>query len=173
MLTPLAASGAHGAFYEDPTFWVAVAFVAFFVLAGKKLVGTITGMLDERAEGIKAQIDEATRLREEAQELLASYERKQHEALQEAETIVKRAEEEAKRLGEMAEEDLKASLKRREHQAMERIAQAESAALAEVRETAVDIALTATRKVLSDKVAADKVEKLVDDAIKDLPGKLH
>ncbi len=172
MMTPIAASG-HGAFYDDPTFWVAVAFVILIVLAGKKIVGAITAMLDERAAGIKTQIDEATRLREEAQELLASYERKQHEAVQEAEGIVTRAEEEAKRLGEMAEEDLASSLKRREQQAMERIAQAETAALDEVRGAAVDIALEATRKVLSEKVAEDKVEALVDDAIKGLPGKLH
>ena len=169
---PLAAA-ANGAFYDDPTFWVAVAFFLTIALVGKKLVGTINGMLDDRAEGIKGQIEEATRLREEAQELLATFERKQHEAKKEAETIVERAKAEAQRIGKQAEADLEASLKRREKQAEDRIEQAKLKAMADVQNAAVEIAIEATRKVLAENLSTEQAGAMIDDAINNLSDKMH
>ena len=155
------------------TFWVFVAFIIFIALIVWKARGAITGALDGRAEAIRTEIDEAQRLREEAQALLADYQRKQRDALTEAEGMLRAAEEEAGRLRARAEQDLTDSLKRREQQALDRIAQAEAAAQAEVRNMAVDLAVSATRKLLEEKIDSGMAAGLVDDAIKDLPGKLH
>lgn len=163
----------HVPFYQDTTFFVAVAFVLFFVLFGKKLFTAMASSLDDRAQKIKDQIEEATRLREEAQELLASYEKKQHEALKEAASIVKAAKDEAERLSVEAAEQLDASLKRAERLAKDRIAQAEVQAIAEVRTLAINIAMEATQRVLEQDVSATKADALIDTAIKNMEGKLH
>jgi len=155
------------------TFWVLIAFILFVALIVWKARKAIVGGLDARADAIRAEIDEAQKLREEAQSLLADYQRKQRDALQEAEGMLRAAEEEAGRLRARAEEDLAASLKRREQQALDRIAQAEAAAQSEVRNMAVDLAVSATRKLLEDKIDDDKAAGLVDEAIKELPNKLH
>ena len=159
--------------FGGATFWVLIAFAIFVALIVWKARGAVTGALDARAEAIRTEIDEAKRLREEAQSLLADYQRKQRDALQEAEGMLRAAEEETARLRVRAEEDLAASLKRREQQALDRIAQAEAAAQAEVRNTAVDLAVSATRKLLEDRIDEKKAAGLVDQAIKELPAKLH
>lgn len=167
------AGHAAQAFYADPAFWVAVAFVLLMVLGAKKVYAIACDALDQRADDIKNQIDEAQRLREEAQDLLASYERKQRDAASEAEGIVQHAREEAERLSKKAADDLARSLKRREAQAMDRIAQAEAQASLEVRVQAVEIATQAAEKLLAEKATGAKADALIDQAIKDLPGKLH
>ena len=167
------AGGGTESFWMSPEFWVLVAFVLLIALAGRKVVRTITTGLDSRAETIRTRVEEAEKLRDEAQELLASYQRKQHDATKEAKEIVERAREEAARLAERAADDLERSLKRREQLAMDRIAQAETSAVDQVRSLAVDVALEATRRVLTDNLPEDKADGLVDAAIKDLPEKLH
>ena len=117
-----------------------------------KALGPMLKSLDARAARIKAELDEAQRLRDEAQHLLAEYKRKQRDAVKEAEEQMRAAQEEAERQRERAEADLAASLKRREQQALDRIAQAETEALAEVRTLAVDLAVGATRKLLAETV---------------------
>ena len=159
--------------FGGATFWVLIAFVIFVAFMVWKARGAVTGALDARAEAIRSEIEEAQRLREEAQSLLADYQRKQRDALQEAEGMLRAAEEEAARLRARAEEDLAAALKRREQQALDRIAQAEAAAQAEVRNTAIDLAVSATRKLLEDRLDEKKAAGLVDRAIDELPGKLH
>ncbi len=160
-------------FLQDPQTWVLVGFVifvAFFVWkAGKPIIGA----LDDRAARIKEELDEAQRLREEAQHLLAEYQRKQRDAVKEAEAMLSAAEDEAERVRAHAAGELEASLKRREQQALDRIAQAEAQAAAEVRNLAVDLAVAATAKVLEDKLDDKTAAKLVDGAIKELPEKLH
>lgn len=158
---------------QDTNFWVAVSFVIFVALAYKPAMRQIGGALDGRAERIRQQIEEAQQLREDAQALLASYKRKQRDALQEAEQIVAHAREESKRQQQQAEADLEALLKRREAQALEKIAQAEAKALQEVREKAVDVAIAATRRLLDEKLDAKASNTLIDNAIDELPGKLH
>ena len=160
-------------FYLEPEFWVAVAFVILMVLAAKPIAQKVGAALDERSEAIRKQIDEARRLRDEAQELLASYQRKQHEAVREVDAIVEQAKREAERLAARGKEDLDRSLKRREQLALDRIQQAEIKAMDEVKALAVDVALEATRRVLVDRVKGDKADALINDSIKGLSDKLH
>jgi len=158
---------------EDPTFWVAIAFVIAVIALFRPVSKMIVGGLDKRSDCIRGELDEARRLREEAQELLASYERKQREAEKEAESIVAHAREEAERLARGAAADLEGQVTRRRQQAMDRIAQAEAEAVREVRAAAVDLALKATRKLLSDKLDAQQQSKLVDEAIGEIGKRLH
>jgi F-type H+-transporting ATPase subunit b len=167
-----AETAAAKAFYQAPEFWVMVAFVILIAGTARALFRMATEALDKRSQTINDQIEEAVRLREEAQDLLASYERKQRDAAEEAERIIARARAEAERLGEQAAVDLEAALKRRERQAMDRISQAEATALDEIRALAVDVALDATARILADKMTANKSKAMIDDAIKDLPKKL-
>jgi len=168
------AEAAHDvAFYANPSFWVGVAFFLVIALAARKVYAAIGAGLDARAEKIKARIEESIRLREDAQEMLATYERKQRDAMKEAEDIIAHAKAEALRLQEQSARDLDEAVKRREKQAMDRIAQAEAQALAEVRNQAVEIAMSATRKLISDSMSAQQSASLIDQAINELPAKLH
>lgn len=165
---------AHAApFYADATFWVAISFVILIALAGKKVLKIAQAGLDKRGEEIKARIEEATRLHEEAKELLASYERKQREAASEADAIVNQAREEAERLEAKAADELEKSVARRESQAMDRIKQAEAQASQEVRTLAVDLATQAAKNILREKATGTKADALIDQAIQELPAKLH
>lgn len=169
-----AEAGEHAApFYATAEFWVAAAFVLVIAFAFRPVMRAVTAGLDARATQIKGKLDEARRLREDAQALLAEYQRKQRDALQEAEAILAHAKEEAARLRAEAEKNLEESVKRRERQALERIAQAEAQALAEVRNMAVDVAVKAAGNLIAAKVTAPKANALIDEAIKELPDKLH
>src|SRR6185437_3719427 len=129
--------------------------------------------LDDRAEKIRLDLDRAAKLRTDAQALLAEYQQKQRDALKEAEAILAQAKADAERLSAQAAADLDASLKRREQMALQRIAQAEQQALTEVRAAAVDIAIAAAGKLLTDKLDAGRQHALIEGAIKDLQGKLN
>ena len=159
--------------FQDPTFWVALAFVIFVVVAIKPMVSKIGGMLDEKSAAIAAQLKEAETLREEAQAALANYQRLQRDALKEAEDIVGHAKEEAARIREDAKAHLAEALKRREEQAAEKIARAEAQALQDVRNQAVELAMVATEKLLTEKVTAEVNAGIVKDAVADLPNRLQ
>ena len=161
------------AFLQEPTFWVLIAFVIFLGAAGRPLVGLITAGLDKRADKIREDLEEAEKLRKEAQDLLAGYQRKQRDAIQEAKDIVQHAHEEAERIAAQGRETLEASLERRRKLALERIEQAEAQALDAVRAKTVDLALDATREFLSKELKGKQADALINQAIKDLPGKLH
>lgn len=154
-------------------FWVLIAFVIFVAMAWKKASAAIGGALDARAERIRSELDEAQRLREEAQALLANFQRRQRDGLKEAEAVIAHAREEADRLRTQAGSDLEASLKRREAQAMGRIAQAEANALAEVRNLTVDVAMGASRRLLETRVSSSQADALINQSIADLPRNLH
>jgi F-type H+-transporting ATPase subunit b len=158
---------------RDPEFWILVAFVVVIVLLWKPAGRALTKALDDRAEKIRLDLDRAAKLRTDAQALLAEYQQKQRDALKDAEAILAQAKADAERLSAQAAADLEASLKRREQMALQRIAQAEQQALGEVRAAAVDIAIAATGKLLSEKLDAAKQDALVDGAIKELQGKLN
>ena len=162
-----------GEFFHDPELSVAIAFVLALVLVGKRAWATLAGMLDARALKIKTELDQAAKLRDEAQRALASFQRKQRDALQEAAAIVKHAKEEAERYAEKAKRDLDAALERRERLASEKIALAEAKALAEVRDTAIDVAIGAARQVIAEGLGAQQSAALVDQAIADLPRRLN
>ncbi|MGC2856711.1 F0F1 ATP synthase subunit B [Novispirillum sp. DQ9] len=167
------ASGHAAPFYATPEFWVAAAFVLVVGLAFRPVMRAVTAGLDTRANQIKSKLDEARRLREDSQALLAEYQRKQRDALAEAESIMTHAREEAARLKADAEKALEQSIARREKQAVDRIAQAEAQAIAEVRNLAVDLAIAAAGKLVAQQLTAPKADALIDGAIRDLPGKLH
>ena len=159
--------------FEDPTFWVLVAFVIFFAAVGKKAYQAITAGLDARTEAIRQEIDEARRLREEAGTVLANTQRQQRKAAEEAEAVVAQARDAAEAIRAEAAEALEATLQRRRDQAIDKIAQAEAAAVKQVREATVDVALAATRRVLSRRLKGKPADALTAAAIKELPKKLQ
>ena len=155
--------------FSDPTFWVGLAFVIFIaIIFYYKVPGLITGALDQRAEKISAELDEARRLREEAQALLANYERKHRDAMKEADEMVAHAQKEAERESQAAAERLERSIAAREQQALDKIALAEAQAEKEVRDAAVDVAVSAARQVIAEHVGGDQGNALIDQSIKDL-----
>ena len=160
-------------FMFEAEFWVAVAFV--IVVGGLvwKGRGALIQALDERAAKIAADLDEARHLHEEAKERLAEYQRKQRDALKEAEAIVAQAKAEAERIAAQAARDLDAAIERRRRLAVEKIALEESKALDEVRSAAVDLAITALRRALADDLDAQRRSALIDEAIAGLPSSLH
>ena len=160
-------------FFRDPETWVAVAFLLFFVLLGKKIASAIAKGLDERAGRIKANLDEARQLREGAEALLAEYQTKQRAALHETAQILAYARDEAELLKNEAAASLEATLKRRERMALDKIAQAEAQAVAEVRSEAVDLAVAAARRILQRQMAGPEAGGLIDRSIAELEQKLH
>jgi F-type H+-transporting ATPase subunit b len=170
---PKGAPGHHGPFYAEPEFWVAVAFVIFVALMVWKARKIVTDMLDQRAEAIRRQIDEAERLRREAQDLLADYQRRQADAYKEAEGIIAQARTEAERMKAKAHADLETAIKARERQALDRIAHAEAQAAGDVRNAAVEAAIDATRTLLRQRLASGQGGELIDQAIAELPKRLH
>ncbi|MEC7537343.1 MAG: F0F1 ATP synthase subunit B [Pseudomonadota bacterium] len=158
---------------QDPTFWVAVAFVIFVIAVFKPIKGALIGGLDAKIEEIRREVEEAEKLREEAQSLLANYQRQQRQAMQDAENIVARAKEEAVRHRAEADEAMKEMVRRQEEQAREKIAQAEAAAIQEVKLMAVDLAMAASEKLLADKLVGDEGSRLIDKSISEIPQKLQ
>lgn len=161
-------------FLNDTNIVVSIAFVLFIgVLVYLGVPGKITGMLDKRAQGIRDDLDEARSLREEAQSLLASYERKQKEVAEQADAIVKAAKEEADLALEAGKKELAASIERRLAAATDQIASAEAAAIRDVKDRAVQISVAAAADILAKKMTADTDNMLINDAIKDVGVKLH
>ncbi len=160
-------------FLEDPTFWVFIAFVIFVVAVFRPAKEFLFRGLDSRIERIKAEIEEAERLREEAQALVATYQRQHRQALQEAEEIVAKAKADAERHRAEAEAAIEAAFRRQEQQARDKIAQAEAAAIQEVRDVAVEIAMDAAEKLLAERLDGAEGERMIDRAIEELPTKLQ
>ena len=158
----------------NSTFLVGVSFVLFFGLLAYLGVHKFLGRkLDERAEGIRNELGEARKLREEAQELFADFERKQKEVEGQAEEIIAHAKVEAEAAAERAKADIAASIERRLKAADEQIGLAESNAVKEVKDKAVSVAIAAANEVLASRIGASEDEKLIEAAIKDVGAKLH
>ena len=161
-------------FLSTPEFWVAVSFVGFVLLIMYfKVPAQMGAMLDDRADKIRNELDEARRLREEAQAMLAEFERKQRDAQKEAESIITLAKQEAEALAKETREKLKDSLERRGKIAEEKIARAEEQAVSEVRTVAVNVAIAAAEQIIESKMTPAASKKLVDQSIKDLKTKLN
>jgi F-type H+-transporting ATPase subunit b len=160
--------------HKDPTFWVAVAFLVFMgLLLYLKVPAMIAKTLDDRADAIREELDQARRLREEAQDLLADYQLKQRQAEEEAKAIVEQAKREADAVKAESERTLKESLERRSRLAEEKIARAEAQAVAEVRAAAVELATAAAERVIKARATGSVGESLIDQSIRDLRGKLN
>lgn len=176
LLAASPAMAASGPFISlgNTNFIVLLAFILFIlVLIYFKVPGMVGGLLDKRAEGIKSELDEARALRDEAQAILASYERKQMEVTEQAGEIVEHAKAEAAAAAEIAKVDLQDSIKRRLAAAEDQIKSAEAAAVKEVRDTAISAAVGAAREVIAKTMTAAEGNKLIDAAIDDVKTKLH
>jgi len=150
------------------------AFLLFVgVLIYLKVPAMLTKMLDARAAGIESDLNEARALREDAQSILASYERKQKEVVEHAEKIVEHAKAEASAAAEQAKEDLKQSITRRLQAAEDQISSAEASAVKAVRDSAVTVAIEAARDVIAGSMSAKDAGGLIDAAIADVGKKLH
>ncbi|MCC7284041.1 MAG: F0F1 ATP synthase subunit B [Acetobacteraceae bacterium] len=159
--------------FSDTKFWVAAAIVLFFVAFGRILFRAVANLLDARAEKIHGELEEARRLRTEAEAMLADARKGREAAEAEAAALVAHAKEEAARLAAATERELAAMAERRERQAADRIAAAEAEAVAEVRAAAADAAIAAARQVIASQMNTTQQAKLVDDAIASLPGRMR
>lgn len=157
---------------HEAEFWVLLGFIIFVVAVWRKAGGILGSGLDARAERIRKQIGEAETLRREAEAMLRDAEQRQRAALEEAKEIIAGATREAARLKEQAVKDIAAMLERRRQSAVDKIAQAEATALAEVRQRAVDVAIAATRQVLIAQVQGALADRMIDQAIAELPRRL-
>ncbi|MBB4305638.1 F-type H+-transporting ATPase subunit b [Rhodobium orientis] len=158
----------------DATFWALVALILFFiVIFWVKVPGKIGASLDARAERIQKELDEARRLREEAQALLADYQRKRREAEQEAEDIIAEAKAEAERLTAVTNKSLEEMIERRTKSAEVKITQAEAQAVAAVRARAADVAIAAAEQILAEKVSGDAAKQMIETSIKDVAANLN
>lgn len=160
-------------FFSTPHNWAALGFVAFLLLVGRKGWAFLTGWLDGHSTEIKHKLDEASRLRAEAEALLASYVKKQKDAEREAEQILAQARTEAARMAEEAARAIEVAVQRRTELAKERIARAEQKAMKEVRDVAIEIAVRGAERLIAAEMDQKKADKIVEDAIVELDRKLH
>ena len=173
--TPVLAAEEYGLIsLRNTNFVVLLAFLVFLgVLAYYRVPQRLAGLLDKRADGIRSEIEEARALREEAQTLLASYERKSREVQAKADRIVEQARAEAREAGEQARRDLDAQVARRIEGAEDQIAQAQADAIREIRDRAAQIAVAAAREVIAERMDETRQNALLDDAIDTVQAKLH
>lgn len=158
----------------NPDFWEWLGLLTIVGIAlHRRLPAFIAKALDARAEAIANELDQAKRLRAEAETLLIDYREKAEHAQSEAANILTETRAEAQRLTEEAKAQLKTQLERRARQAQERIAQAESNALAEIRALAADAAASAAGKLMAARMDDKKAEALIAESLKDLPANLN
>jgi F-type H+-transporting ATPase subunit b len=170
------AFAAGGPFFSlrNTNFVVLIAFLIFVaILLWAKVPAKLGGVLDARANQIKAELAEAKALRDEARALLSSYEKKQKEVQEQSERIVASAKDEAMAAAKQAKEDLKVSIARRLAAAEDQIASAEAGALRQVREKAVAVAVAAAADVLAKQSSAESAAASIDDAIAQVEAKMH
>jgi F-type H+-transporting ATPase subunit b len=161
-------------FIYEPEFWVAISF--FIFVGGMLYLGVhkkIASALDARAATIAKELEEAKRLREEAEKVLADYRRKQGEAVKETQGIIDLAAKEAELLAAETRRSMKEHFERRMKLAEDKISRAEAEALREVREAAADAAVTAARTVIAAKLTPEAADRLVKQGINALKGKLN
>ncbi|MCK5088408.1 MAG: F0F1 ATP synthase subunit B [Hyphomicrobiaceae bacterium] len=158
----------------DPVFWVMIAFIGFVaLLIYYGVPGAVGKALDDRATAIRANLDEARRLRDEAHALLADYQRRSREAEDETKTIIEQAKREGEALAAETRKNLQESVERRTKLAEEKIERAEAQALSDVRTAAVESAVAVAEKILKSRVAGATANTLIENGIRDLDGKLN
>jgi F-type H+-transporting ATPase subunit b len=170
-------SAPHGLFQPsmgNTDFVVLIGFLLFVaIIFYFNVPSMLGGMLDKRAAGIKSDLDEARALREEAQTLLASYERKQREVSDQAERIVTQAKADAEAAAEEAKANLERSIARRMQAAEDQIQSAEDKAVQSVRNRAVEVAISAAAATIGKQMAASDANKLIDESIGEVERRLH
>lgn len=161
------------AFYADAEFWVLVSFIGFVLLAFVPLRKALNNVLDARSAQIASELEQAKRLREEAEELLATYQKKQQEALRESEALLASTKKEAELIAKQSEADLARSLEKRKALALEKIAQAETKALQDVKAHVVDITVAVARTIITEELKRSGNDDVVKQAAAELERKLH
>ena len=160
--------------FAEPEFWVAVAFLIFVgILVYVGVPKMLLGALDDRAKRVQAELDEARRLKEEAQKLLAEYKAKQRQADEEAVAIIEGAKAEAERIAAESKTKMEEFVARRTKMAETKIAQAEAQAVADVRAAAAEAAVTAAEKILTSTVKGKVADDLLIRGIGDVKTKLN
>jgi F-type H+-transporting ATPase subunit b len=160
----------------DETFVVACAFTAFFailLIGGRGLLKNIGKALDARSARIENELEEALKLKEEAQAVLATYQRNQRKAIEEVEEILSNARSEADLITQQARASLEQELNKRTEVAMEKIRQTESRVVDEIRNSTVDIVMTTARTVILENLGKDAADEMITKAITDIGRKLH
>lgn len=152
-------------FWTEGTFWVTVAVVIFFVLIWKKLARAVLNILDSRTKSIQDALDEATKLKAEAEAMLVDAKQKQAQANEDARLILSTVKAEAERLATEIAAAAEASARRREQMALDRIKAAEASALQDVRNTALDVATAAASAFLHERLSEETDSQLIDQAI--------
>lgn len=158
---------------QDTHIWVTLSFFVFVVIAFNVGRKSVLNMLDEKIEHIRKELETAESLRVEAQELLAQYQRKQRDALQESEQIVAKAKEHAEAYQKQAESDLSDLVTRRETQLQARLQRMEESAIKEMHDYASDLAIKAAGKVIADNLDKKTDEALVEKSIANIGKNLH
>jgi F-type H+-transporting ATPase subunit b len=159
-------------FFAEPSNWVIISFFLFFVIFGKRLWGALAGLLDARAASVRAEIDEAARLKTEAEAMLRDAEALRAQALADAKAMIAGAAAEAARVAEATRVEAEAAAKRREQMAMDRIASAQKQAVDEIRTSAAELATIAARQVIAEGLTAGASAALIDRAISQIPAAL-
>lgn len=157
---------------REPLFWYSVAFVLFFVVFGRRITRPLGALLDARAVRIRQELDEAARLRREAEQLLAEARREQLATIAAAKDMVERSRQQAARIAEDAKREAEVAAARREQLAQDRVRSAERAALAEVRARAAEIATEAARAAIARLMTGEQDQPVIDRAIAALPAAL-
>ena len=160
--------------FGDPEFWVGVGTLIFLgILLWQKVPALITSALDARAAAIAKELEEAQRLRTEAEALLAEYKMKRAEAEGEAAAILAEAKAEAERFATESRAAIAAQIERRGKQAEEKIAQAEAQAVAEMRALAADRAIAAAEALLTARLDDKRAADLIKRSLEEIPSKLN
>lgn len=159
---------------SDPEFWVGVGTLIFLgVLLWQKVPALVTSALDARAAAIAKELEEARRLRTEAEALLAEYKKKRAEAEGEAAAILAEAKAEAQRFATESRAAIAAQIERRGKQAEEKIVQAEAQAVSEMRALAADRAIAAAETLLAARLDDKRAADLVKRSLEEIPSKLN
>lgn len=161
-------------FLKEPEFWIGVGFATVIgIFLYRRIPAFIASALDARAASIAKELDEARKLRDEAEALLAQYKKKAKDVEKEAEAILTEAKAEAERFAAEARVQLKAHIERRSQAAQDKIAQAEAQAMAEIRALAADAAVAAAEKLIAARLDEKRTGALIAESLKELSGKLN
>ena len=157
----------------DEYFWYTIAFLMFMGVLVKYALPVINKLLDARIAGIIKNLEEAENLRVEAQEMLAQYQRKHRDALQESQKIIDVAKENADQYRVKAQAELEATMKVREDQLTSRLERMEQNAIGEIQTYAAELSMKAAKQIIEDSLDKKTNVKLVDDAIKNIAQNIH
>ena len=156
-------------FFSQPTSWTLIAFLIFVGIGiYYKAPSMVTKLLDDQIQKVKKELSDAIDLKEEANSLLAEYQRKKEDALKEADNIINSAKEKAKIYEETALAKSEEIIKRQEKQSIEKISQAKIQAILKIRKTIIEQSVNSAEKLISEKISDEKSDQIFTDSLKDL-----